>query len=145
MTQSPTPIDPNNPFTRDLRRSHATLTGTMRDTMRLLERQQRRPADTAPPPAIAPILPPRRRPPGTKPAQQPMHREQASRAPMKDPAKMTDEEIEAAKDDIRTRCGIALFSPKHPSHREALELLPEILPSVVVPESYYQDAPLLAP
>jgi hypothetical protein len=93
MTQSPTPIDPNNPFTRDLRRS---LAGT-------------------------------------------------PRAPMKEPAKMTDEEIEAAKDDIRTRCGIALFSPKHPSHREALEPLPEILPSVVVPEAYYQDAPLLAP
>jgi hypothetical protein len=53
---------------------------------------------------------------------------------------MSDEEIEAAKDDIRTRCGIALFNQQHPLHREALELLPEILPGVVVPDSYFQDA-----
>jgi hypothetical protein len=92
--------------------------------------------------SIAPIPPPRRRSPEAKPAQQPIHREQAPRAPMKDPAKMSDEEIEAAKDDIRTRCGIALFNPQHPLHREALELLPEILPGIAVPESYYRDAPL---
>ena len=123
-----------------LRRSHASLTRTMRDTMHLLDRHQQRPADTAPLLSIAPIPPPRRLSPEAKPAQQPMHRDKAPAAPMKDPAKMTDEEIEAAKDDIRTRCGIALFNPQHPSHREALELLPEILPGVVVPDSYYQDA-----
>ena len=127
-----------------LRRSHATLMRTIRDTTHLLERQQQRPAHTASPLSIAPIPPPRRRPSEAKPAQQPLHREKAPAAPMKDSAKMTDEELEAAKEDIRTQCGIALFNPKHPMHREALELLPEILPGVIVPDSYYQDAPLLA-
>ena len=85
-----------------LRRSHATLTRTMRDAMRQLDRQQQRPADTAPPLAIKPIPQPRRRPPEPKTTQQPMH-------------------------------------------RDALELLPQILPGVVVPESYYQNAlPLVA-
>ena len=127
-----------------LRRSYATMTRTMRDAMRLLERQQQRPADTAPPLAIEPIPQPRRRPPEPKTTQQPMHREKPPAAPNKDPAKMSDAELEAAKDDIRTQCGIALFNPKHPLHRDALELLPQILPGVVIPNSYLQDALTLA-
>lgn len=109
-----------------LRRSYAVMMRTVRDTMRLLDRQRMQPAEAAPsPPVIEPAPPPRRRPPEAKPAQQPMHRENAPTAPAKDPAKMTDEELEAAKADIRTQCAIALFDVKHPQHHEALELLPD--------------------
>ena len=109
-----------------LRRSYAVMMRTVRDTMRLLDRQRMQPAEAAPSlPVIEPAPPPRRRPPEAKPAQQPMHRENAPTAPAKDPAKMTDEELEAAKADIRTQCAIALFDVKHPQHHEALELLPD--------------------
>ena len=45
-----------------LRRSHATLIRSMRETMRLLQTRQQRPADTDAPSAIEPIPRPRRRP-----------------------------------------------------------------------------------
>ncbi len=112
-----------------LRRSYAVMMRSLRDTMRLLERQRMQPAEAAlPQPVIEPGPPPRPRPPEAKPAQQPLHREKPPTAPMKDPAKMTDRELEATKDNIQTQCAIALFDMKHPQHQEALELLPELLP-----------------
>ena len=130
------------PTCRIFHARRAYLSTAYRDRKPL--RQQQRPADTAPPLAIEPIPQPRRRPPEPKTTQQPMHREKPPAAPNKDPAKMSDAELEAAKDDIRTQCGIALFNPKHPLHRDALELLPQILPGVVIPNSYLQDALTLA-
>ena len=53
-----------------LRRSYATMTRTMRDLMRLLERRQRRPITDEPPmQAIEPIPPLRRRRPEPKATQ----------------------------------------------------------------------------
>ena len=128
-----------------LRRSYAVTMRTMRDTMRLLDRQRMQPAEaTSPPPVIEPVPPPRRRPPEAKTAQQPLHREKDPSAPMKDPAKMTDEELESAKADIRTQCAIALFDVKHPLHLEALELLPEFLPDGMVLTGRSQDVRLPA-
>jgi hypothetical protein len=127
-----------------LRRSYAVTMRTMRDTMRLLDRQRMQPAEAAPPPPVIELVPPpRRRPAEVKPAQQAMHREKAPTAPMKDPAKMTDEELEAAKDNLRTQCAIALFDLKHPQHHEALELLPELLPDGMVVTGRSRDICLL--
>ena len=123
-----------------LRRSHATMTRTMRDTMRLLESRQQRPADTAPPPAIAPIPPPRRRPAEPKTTQQSMHREKAPAAPEKDLAKASDQELADALADLHTQVATALFDKKHPLHRDALRMLPEILPGIVVPDAWLDDA-----
>ena len=39
---------------------------------------------------------------------------------MKDPALMTDAEIEACKTEIRRECPAALLDPRHPDHQEAL-------------------------
>jgi len=119
-------------------RTHATLTRTMRETMRLLSKHQQQPADTAPLPVIETIPPPRRRPPEAKPTKHPIHREEP-RAPMKDPAKMTDAEIEENKERILTDSANALFRPHHPRHREALAFLPMILPGIIIPDSYLQD------
>ena len=69
-----------------LRRSYATMVRTMRDTMRLLDRQQQRPADTAPPMmALAPIPPPRPRPPEPNTEQHPVHRENPAELPAAEP------------------------------------------------------------
>jgi hypothetical protein len=126
-----------------LRRSHATMIRAMRDTMRLLEIHQKRPADTEAVAAIAPIAPPRRRPAEEKSTQHPIQREKPRPGPKKHPSKMTDEELEAAKDAIRTECAVALLDPKHPDHREARRMLPEILPGVVIPESWLEDDNLM--
>ena len=122
------------------RRSHAMMTRTMRDMVRLLERKQQEPADTeAPPLAIEPIPPIRRRPPEPKPAQHPMHREKAP-AEDKDPSKMTDDELDAALKAMRAQVTVALFDKKHPNHKDALRLLPEMLPGVIVPETMLEPA-----
>jgi hypothetical protein len=104
-----------------LRRSFATMNRTMRDTLRLLNIQQKPPVGSAPAPLdIVPIPPPRRRPAAPNPPQQPMHREKArtGRAaaadPLdKDPAKITDAELGAAI----TECDAALAKEEHPLHR----------------------------
>jgi len=128
-----------------LRRSHATLTRTMRDMMRLLDRQQQRPVTEAPVmPAIAPVPPPRRRPAEVNAAYNPMHREKPWTEPMMDPAKMTDAELQSSLTDVRTQCAAALFDKKHPMHREVLRMLPRILPGIVVPDAWLEDAPSLA-
>ena len=123
-----------------LRRSYATMTRSMRDTMRLLESRQQRPADTQAPPAIEPIPKPRRRPAEPKATQQPLHREKPSAALAKDPSKMTDDELQAGLTDMRTQAAAALFDKQHPLHREALRMLPEILPGIVVPDAWLEDA-----
>jgi hypothetical protein len=64
--------------------------------------------------------------------------------PMKDPAKMTDKEIETAKQNIRIRWGTALFDDKHPLHLEARRMLPESLPGIVVPGTWLEDSLPLA-
>ena len=123
-----------------LRRSHATMTRTMRDLMRLLETRQQRSADTQAPLAIEPIPKPRRRPAEPKTTQQPLHREKAPAAPTKDPSKMTDDELQSALTDMRTEAAAALFDKKHPLHRDALRMLPEILPGIVVPDAWLAEA-----
>ena len=123
-----------------LRRSHATMTRTMRDLIRLLESRQQRPADTEAHPAIEPIPPPRRRPAEQNATHYPMQSEKPTAAPKKDPAKMTDEELSTALTDIETKVATALFDKKHPLHREALRMLPEMLPGIVVPDSWLEDA-----
>jgi hypothetical protein len=91
-----------------LRRSFATMNRTMRDTLRLLNIQQKRPVGSAP---AAP-----------NPPQQPIHREKprpgraAVADPLdKDPAEMSDAELEA----IRIA---ALADPQNPLHREVSAL-----------------------
>ena len=123
-TEDPTQAD-------RLRRSFATMNRTMRDTLRLLERQQQRPAASAPPvPAIEPIPPPRR-PAAPKPPQQPMHPEKprTGRAAAdlldKDPAKMTDAELRAAMMEIGAKCAAALAEAEHPLHPEASPRQPD--------------------
>ena len=120
-----------------LRRSYATMVRTMRDTMRLLDRQQQRPADTAQPmPAFAPIPPPRSRPPEPNATQQPMHRENQAEMPVAKPDDgMAEKQALAVK---------AMFDKKHPMHREALHLLREILPDIVIPESWFDEPPAMA-
>ena len=124
-------------------RSHAAMTRTMQNMIRLLANQQQRPVVTAPPmPAIEPIPQPRRRPPEPKTAQPPLHREysRTERAvEMKDPAKMTDDELAAALRDVRGQAAAALFDKKDPLHREALRMLPEILPGIVIPDAWFED------
>ena len=120
-----------------LRRSYATMVRTMRDTMRLLDRQQQRPADTAPPvPAFAPIPPPRPRPPEPNATQDPLHRENQ--------AEMPDAEPDPAMAEKQALAVKAMFDKKHPLHREALHLLREILPDIVIPESWFDEPPALA-
>jgi hypothetical protein len=124
------------------RRSHAALTRTMQNMIRLLADQQRLPAIAMPPmPAIAFIPQPRRRAPEPKPTQQPIHREKALAvvAPRKDPSKMTDEELEAGLNETRTLCATALFDRNHPLHDEAVRMQPEILPGLVVPNAWYDN------
>ena len=64
----------------------------------------------------------------------------ADTEPRKDPANMSDEALEAAKNEIRTLCVTALFDKKHPLHLEALRMQPEILPGLVVPDALRVDA-----
>jgi hypothetical protein len=123
-----------------LRRSHATMSRTMRDLMRVLESRQQRPADTEAPPDIEPISRPRRRPAEQNATHYPMQSEKPPAAPKKDPAKMSDEELNTALTDIETQVATALFDKKHPLHRDALRMLPEMLPGIVVPESWLEDA-----
>ncbi len=107
-------------------RSYALMNRAMGNAIRLLEKQQKQPAESLPPPAFAPIPPPRRRPPEAKPAQVPLHREKAPpEKPKKDPSKMTDEEIEIAKDRLRATFAAALSDPQHPEHDELINLRPE--------------------
>ena len=120
-----------------LRRSYATMVRTMRDTMRLLDRQQQRPADTAQPmPAFAPIPPPRARPPEPNATQDPMHSENQAEMPVAkpDPAMAEKQALAVA----------AMFDKKHPMHREALHLLREILPDILIPESWFDEPPAIA-
>jgi hypothetical protein len=92
------------------------------------------PAPAVPPPALAPIPPPRRRPPEPKPAQHPLHREKASpEKPKKDPSQMTDEELGAAKDKLRANFAAALSDPEHPEHNEVMSLQPEDFPEGIYP------------
>ena len=124
---------------RDWATGSTTMTRTMCDMVRLLERKQQQPADTeAPPLAIEPIPPRRRRPAEPKPAQHPLHREKAPAedpAEDKDPSKMTGDELNAALKAIRAQATKALFDNKHPNHKDALRLLPEMLPGVIVPKT----------
>ena len=53
---------------------------------------------------------------------------------------MTDEELEAALTGMRTQVATALFDKKHPLHRDALRMRPEIRPGIVVPNSWLEDA-----
>ena len=138
LTQAAEAEDPAH--AERLRRSYTAMTRTMRDMMRLLESRQQRPAEIAPPLAVEPIPPLRRRPPAPKAAQHPIHREKAPAPVKKDPAKMSDEELNAALTDIQTQCATALFDNKHPLHREALRMLPEMLPGIVIPETWLEDA-----
>ena len=120
-----------------LRRSHATMVRTMRDTMRLLDRQQQQPADTAPPVlALAPIPPPRPRPPEPNAEQNLMQRE--------NPAEMPAAEPDPAMAEKQALAVAAMFDNKHPLHREALHLLREILPDIVIPESWFDEPPAMA-
>ena len=113
--------------------------------IRLLERQQQNPAASAPPmPAIEPISPPRRRPAEQNATHYPMQSEKPPAASKKDLAKMTDDELQAALTDMRAQAAAALFDKKHPLHREALRMLPEILPGIVVPDTWSDDAPAMA-
>ncbi len=115
-------------------RSYALMNRAMGNAIRLLEKQQKQPAESLPPPAFAPIPPPRRRPPEAKPAQVPLHREKAPpEKPKKDPSKMTDEEIEIAKDRLRATFAAALSDPQHPEHDELMSLQPEDFPEGVYP------------
>jgi hypothetical protein len=128
-----------------LRRSHATMIRSMRDTMRQLESRQQHRADTEAPPTIEPIAPPRRRPAEPNATHYPMQSEKRPAAPKKDPAKMSDEELSTALTDIETKVATALFDKKHPLHREALRMLPEMLPGIVVPDAWLEDAiPIVA-
>ena len=123
-----------------LRRSHATMTRTMGTMMRLLDQHQQRPANTAPAPAFEPIPPPRRRPAEPNATHDPMQSEEPRTGPKKDPAKMTDNELNAALTDMRTQAAAALFDKKHPMHRDALRMLPQILPGIVVPDALFEDS-----
>ena len=117
--------------------SYETMTRTMRDTMRLLDRQQQRPADTAPPVlAFAPIPPSRPRPPEPNATQHPLHRENQAEMPVAKP-----DDGMAEKQALAVA---ALFDKKHPRHREALHLLRDILPEIVIPESWFDDPPAIA-
>lgn len=114
-------------------RTYALMNRAMGNAMRLLEKQRKQPAEAIPPPAFAPIPPPRR-PPAPKLAQNAMHREKAPpEKPKKDPSKMTDEEIEAAKDELRAVFAAALSDPNHPEHEEIVKLQPEDFPEGVYP------------
>ena len=133
-------------------RSYVTLTRTMQNMIRLLADQQQRPAIADQPmPAIEPIPLPRRRPAEPNATHNPLQSEKPPAAtkkdrtaPQKDPAKMKDDELAAALADIRTQAATALFDTKHPLHREALRMLSEILPGVVVPDTMLEDALPLA-
>ena len=72
-----------------------------------------------------------------------MHRKNAP-AEDKDPAKMTDEELDAALTEVRNQAAKALFDKKHPMHREALRMLAEMPPGIVIPETMLDDAPAIA-
>jgi hypothetical protein len=125
-----------NPAQADhLRRSYTMMTRTMQNRIRLLERQQQNPAAAAPPP---------RRPAKQNATHYPMQSEKPPAASKKDLAKMTDDELQAALTDMRAQAAAALFDKKHPLHREALRMLPEILPSIVVPDTWSDDAPAMA-
>ena len=62
---------------------------------------------------------------------------------MKDPALMTDAEIEACKTEIQTECAAALLDPRHPDHQEALQVLPDLLPEGMVETGRSRDVCLL--
>ena len=109
----------------------------MRDTMRLLDRQQQRPAETAPPvTAFAPIPPPRPRPPEPNATQHPLHRE--------NPAELPEAEPDDGMAEKQALAVAAMFDKKHPRHREALHLLREILPDIVIPDSWFDEPPAMA-
>jgi hypothetical protein len=121
-------------------RFYATLTRTIQNMIRLLADQQRRPAIAAQPmPAIEPIPPLRRRPAEPITTKQPMHRDKAPAAQDEDPTKMTDDELQSGLPEMRTQAAMALFDTKHPMHREALRMLPQILPGIVVPDAMLED------
>ena len=56
-------------------------------------------------------------------------------------AKMPDAEPNAGKAE---KHALAMFNKKHPVHREALHLLREILPDIVIPENWFDEPPALA-
>jgi hypothetical protein len=115
-------------------RTYALMNRAMGNAMRLLEKQRTQPAEALPPPALAPIPPPRRRPPEPKPPQHPIHREKAPpRKPEKDPSKMTDAELEASKDEIRAVFAAALSDPEHPEHDAVMAIRAEDFPEGVYP------------
>ena len=62
-----------------------------------------------------------------------MHRGNAP-ADGKGAAKMTDEELDAARTEVRTQVAKAMFDRKHPNYREALLMLAEMLPGIANPE-----------
>ena len=122
-----------------LRRSHATLIRSVRDLMRLLTQQQQRPADTAPLPAFEPIPALRRRPAEPNATQDPIQRDKPAAAPKKDPSKMTDAELKVAMQGVQVEWATVLFDKQHPLHREAVGMLPEFLPGLVIPDSWFDD------
>ena len=59
-------------------------------------------------------------------------------------AKMPDAEPDASTAEKQALAVKAMFDKKHPMHREALHLLREILPDIVIPESWFDEPPALA-
>ena len=45
---------------------------------------------------------------------------------------------------MRAQAAKALFDKKHPMHREALRMLAEMPPGIVIPETMLDDAPARA-
>jgi hypothetical protein len=117
-----------------LRRSHATMTRGMRDTMRQLDQRQQHPADTEAPPAIEPIPALRRSPAEPNATHYPMQSEKPAAAPKKDPAKMTDEELNTAHTDIQTQVATALFDNKNPCIERRCACCRRSSPGIVVPD-----------
>ena len=111
-----------------LRRTFAQMNRAMGVATRLLDQKQKRPDEALapPPPAIEPIPPLRRQPPAPKQEQKPMHREKApAEPPSKDPAKMSDEELEASMNKMRADFAEALSNPDHPDHDKVMNYRPE--------------------
>ena len=128
-----------------LRRSHVMMIRSMRDGVRQLDHRQQRPADTEAPPAIPPIPPFRRRPAEANATQDPIQRDKPAAAPKKDISKMTDAELTVAKQAVQVDWARVLFDKQHPLHREAVGMLPEYLPGLVIPDSWFEDAPPMTP
>ena len=54
---------------------------------------------------------------------------------------MPNEEPHAA---MAEKLALTMFNKKHPVHREDLNLLRQILPDIVIPESWFDETPAMA-